>query len=106
MAPGCQLPKGGAFGASPLCGQLPASKKLGRAGSLYDSRIYAYGCFGTWLLWVTEVVSPATQTRKVPLASRHPIPRERLGPDGVVTLNGVIFSARGILLLAPPGFDE
>jgi hypothetical protein len=28
------------------------------------------------------------------------------GPDGLVMLDGVIFGARGILLLAPPGCDE
>jgi len=32
----------------------------------------------------------------------HTVCEDRFAPDGVAALDGVIFSARGILLLAPP----
>jgi hypothetical protein len=32
-----------------------------------------------------------------------PVTKNRFGPDGVVRLESVLFSARGILLLASPG---
>jgi len=56
------------------------------------------------LTGLPDLIGAVGQARKAPRSDMLSA-KIAFGSDGAVTLDGVIFGARGILLLAPPGCD-